>query len=143
MFIHKASEGFDPEKHFNEVPLYQGLFFRRWQERYGRNVVALVADDSDSKVRVFVQCVEYILPIAGSVWVAALGPLGSFSSDSGEEAFYKELQSLCTEISPKTIAVRVQKKPEYSRMRMTQAETIRRQFCTTTHRRGNTSGKRY
>ena len=124
MFIHKASEEFDPSEHFDTVPLYQGALFRRWQERYGRNVVSLVADNGDNKVRAFAQCVEYILPKIGSIWVAALAPLGSFDSGSSEEVFYKELRSLCVEIEPKTIAVRIQRKPEHSHIRMTQAERV-------------------
>ncbi|MCY4577190.1 MAG: peptidoglycan bridge formation glycyltransferase FemA/FemB family protein [Candidatus Kaiserbacteria bacterium] len=124
MFIHKANAEFDPVAHFATVPLYQGLLFRRWQERYGRRVVALVGDDGAGSVRVFAQCVEYVLPVVGSLWVAALGPVGSFGSDSAEVAFYKELRSLCTEIAPKTIAVRVQKEPEYDRVRMARAERL-------------------
>ena len=126
MFIHKASEGFDPNDHFDEVSLYQGLFFRRWQERYGRRMVVLVADDGDGDgaVRAFVQCVEYVLPVVGSVWVAALGPLGSFDSDRSEEMFYRELRSLCVEVAPKTVAVRVQKEPEYDLVKMVRAERL-------------------
>lgn len=124
MFIHRVDEVFDPEKYFDTVPLHQGLFFRRWQERYGRNVVTLVADDSDGRVRVYAQCVEYVLPVVGSVWVVARGPLGSFDSDVSEEAFYKELCSLCTEVSPKTSHVRFQKKPSSERMRVKRAEIM-------------------
>ncbi len=122
MFIHTAREGFDPAACFDVVPLYQGLFFRRWQERYGRKVVTLVSDDSDDAVHVSVQCFEYVLPVVGSLWVAPLGPIGSFRSESAEKAFYNELRSLCTEISPKTVALRVQKEPEFSSIRMVLAE---------------------
>ena len=122
MFIHKASEDFDPQKHFDAVPLYQGLLFRKWQERWGRQVVALVGDDGEGAVQVFAQCVEYVLPVVGSLWVAALGPLGSFDSGKTEAAFYRELRSLCTELAPKTAAVRVQKEPAYDLVRMARAE---------------------
>lgn len=122
MFIHTAHEGFDPVSSFGTVPLYQGLFFRRWQERYGRKVIALVLDDGDGAVQVSIQCFEYVLPVVGSLWVAPLGPVGSFVSDDAERAFYKELRSLCVEASPKTVALRVQKEPEFSSVRMALAE---------------------
>ena len=109
MFIRKPNESFDPEKHFDTVPLYQGLFFRRWQERYGRAVVSLIADDTDNTTQAFVQCVEYTLPVIGSVWVAAQGPIGAFSTAAGEEAFYRELCALCTDITPKISHIRVQR----------------------------------
>lgn len=122
MFVYKVDDSFDPEKYFNTVPLYQGLFFKRWQERCGQNVVALVANDSENKARVYIQCVEYVLPVVGSVWVAAQGPLGSFSSTVGEEAFYRELCSLCSEISPKTSHIRFQKAPISQLVRAVRAE---------------------
>ena len=122
MFIHTVREKFDPAVSFGIVPLYQGLLFRRWQDQYGRKVVALVAEDGDGAVQVSVQCFEYVLPVVGSLWVAPLGPIGSFGSESAERAFYKELRSLCVEISPKTIALRVQKKLEFSSMRTVSAE---------------------
>ena len=124
MFIYKANKDFDPEKHFSEVPLYQALFFRQWQEQYGRNVVAIVADDGEKKVRAYVQCVEYVLPVIGSLWVASLGPIGTLDSDSSERAFYREVCSLCTEITPKTVAVRVQKEPEYNQVKVVRAERL-------------------
>ena len=65
------------------------------------------------------------LPVVGSLsWVAPLGPIGSFDSEGTEKAFYNELRSLCTEVSPKTIALRVQKKPEYSSVRTVLAERL-------------------
>ena len=122
MFIRKVDGLFDPVEHFDTVPLYQGLFFRRWQEQVGRNVVTLVAEDSDKKVRVYVQCVEYVLPVVGSVWVAALGPLGSFDSAVSEEEFYKELRSLCSEVSPAVSHIRFQKMPIFNRTHVVCAE---------------------
>ena len=122
MFIHTAREGFDPMSFFEAVPLCQGLFFRRWQERYGRRFVTLVLDDGDGVAQVSVQCFEYVLPVIGSLWTAPLGPIGSFDSDDAERAFYEELRSLCTAISPRTIALRLQKKPEFSSVRMVVAE---------------------
>ena len=123
MFIHTPHEKFDPVAYFDMVPLYQGVFFRHWQERYGRKVVSLVLDEGgDAVARVSVQCFEYVLPVVGSLWVAPLGPLGSFDSDDAERAFYQELRSQCAAISPKTIALRVQKQPEFSSVRMVSAE---------------------
>ena len=122
MFIHTVEEDFDPEQYFDEVPLYQSLFFRQWQKRFGRNVVALVADNADGKTQAFAQCVEYVLPIVGSVWVAAQGPIGNFSSVSAEEEFYKELRALCHETAPKTSHIRTQRSPQSRNIRIFQAE---------------------
>ena len=128
LFVHKTDESFKPDEHFTDIPFYQGLFFRRWQERYGREVISLVADDSKGKVYVYAQCVEYVLPAVGSVWVVARGPIGSFDSDSTEEAFYDELRSLCTEVSPKTSHVRFQKKPLSQKSRFARAELAKGVF---------------
>ena len=122
MFIRKVDGSLNPEKYFDTVPLYQGLFFRQWQERFGRNVLTLVMDESEKKVTVYIQCVEYVLPVVGSVWVATQGPLGSFSSVVGEESFYAELRSLCTEVSPKISHIRFQKKPISPQVRVAKAE---------------------
>ena len=125
MFIHTPRNEFDPVAYFDMVPLYQGVFFRRWQERYGRKTVSLVLDEGgDAAAQVSVQCFEYVLPVVGSLWVAPLGPIGSFDSEDIERAFYQELQAQCLAVSPKTIALRVQKQPEYSSVRMVPAERL-------------------
>ena len=122
MFIHTVNETFNPTEHFDNVAMYQGLFFRQWQQRCGRNILALAADDAEGKTRAFAQCIEYVLPVIGSIWTATLGPIGSFNAESDEKAFYKELQALCTETSPKTVAVRVQTESKHAHTPMIPAE---------------------
>lgn len=121
-FVRKVDESFKPEDHFKDVPLYQTTFFRKWQERYDRNVISLVADDSDKKIQAYAQCVEYVFPVVGSVWIVACGPIGSFTSAASEEVFYKEMRSLCVGISPTTSHIRFQKKPVFQQIKVNHAE---------------------
>ena len=76
MFIHPASDEYNQEEDFKEVPVWQGVFFKKWQKRYGRKVVALVAENKEGKVEAYIQCIEYKTPLLGSVWVGLQGPLG-------------------------------------------------------------------
>lgn len=122
MFIHTPSETFDPEKHFTGVPLYQGMFFGQWQRAYGRKVVTLAINDGEGKVRMFIQCIEYVFPPIGSVWYAARGPIGSCSSVSIEEGFYRELEKRCVDLSPGTAHIRVQLEPQSQYIRTVSAE---------------------
>lgn len=111
MFIHIASETFDPEKSFGNVTLHQTTLYKEWNEKYGRKVIRIIAETVDGKEVAFVQCVEHKLPIIGSFWTAYGGPVGGFKSLEQEEVFYKELKSECIKCSPKTVFIRIQGKP--------------------------------
>lgn len=118
MYIYIPTKTFNPEKHFKNISLYQGDFFRRWQLSAKHHVVALAIDGPDTHVRTYIQCVEHRIPLLGSVWTARHGPLGSFDSVSIEEAFYHDLRRYCTDIAPRTIHIRIQRAPTTKRIRM-------------------------
>ena len=122
MFIHRPADTFDPEKHFKEVPICQGILYRKWQQQYGKKVVTLAAEEPNGKIQLYIQCIEHKLPLAGSVWVATQGPLGSCKSKKVEEEFYRELIRICKEEEPKTSHIRIQNKPETHRIRTILAE---------------------
>ena len=122
MFIYAPPDSFDPEKHLKDIPLGQGAFFRRWKKAGGQRVVTLAADSAENRTTAYIQCVEYVLPVVGSVWVAARGPVGSFPSLAIEEKFYAELRRLCREASPKTSHIRIQHGPTSRFIRTVPAE---------------------
>lgn len=121
MYIHQVSDDFDPEQHFDEVPLHQGLFYRLWQQAAGYKTIGLAVSDTNGSVQVYVQCVAYPLPVTGSVWVADHGPIGTFTSPSVEAEFYQELKRLCMEES-RTSHLRLQRVPSNDLIRSVQAE---------------------
>ncbi len=122
MYLYTPPNSFDPEKHFKDISLYQGLFYRRWQERIGRPIVALAMDDEENKIRAYVQCVGHTVPLLGTVWVAFHGPLGSFGSVSIEEEFYEELCRQCLDAVTDTVHIRIQGEPTSRRIRTKPAE---------------------
>ena len=122
MFIHSPPDSFDPEEHFEDVPLHQGKFFRQWQSAYGRKTVLLSASDTGGKVRMFVQCVEYVFPLIGSVWYAARGPVGSCDSAESEAVFHRELRRVCLKQSPATSHIRLEREPAFGAVRTAYSE---------------------
>ena len=122
MFVYSPPDTFNPEKHFKSVPFYQGVFFKRWQEANGRDVISLAVDVEGGETIAYIQCVEYVFPIVGSVWVAAQGPLGTFESIHMEEVFYTELKRVCAAASTSSSHVRIQRTPSAHHIHTISAE---------------------
>lgn len=129
MFIRIADESFDPEAIFSDVAFHQTLIYKKWQQKYGRQVVTLIAEKVDGDNTAFVQCVEYKIPFLGSFWTAYGGPLGGFDSLEQEEVFYKELKKECIKISPKTMFIRIQGKPFSKYIRTRRSENTMAYFA--------------
>ena len=125
MFIYSPPASFDPEKHFEDVPLFQGLFFKQWQEACGRKVVTLAVRDTNDVVQVYIQCVEHTLPIVGSFWSGFRGPVGTFPSHPVEEEFYRELRISCAKAGKDISHIRVQQKPKSRYIRTISSERWR------------------
>ncbi|MDE0243618.1 MAG: peptidoglycan bridge formation glycyltransferase FemA/FemB family protein [Candidatus Kaiserbacteria bacterium] len=121
MYIHQPADDFDPDQYFDDVPLHQSLFYRRWKQAYGQKVITLAVSDPSGAVQAFAQCVGYDLPGTGCVWVADHGPIGTFSSPSIESEFYHELRRRCSEASP-TSHLRLHRVPPTDRVRSALAE---------------------
>ena len=114
MFLFIPPEEFDPEKHFKEVPLQQGLLYKRWKIACGHRVVRFAVSGIDDTVQVFVQCIGYRLPFIGVIWIAAHGPIGTFPDVATEIAFYRELQKLCKKEASSTFCIRLGAHPPSS-----------------------------
>ena len=122
MFIYTPPKDFDPEKHFEDIPFGQGGFFKRWKEACGHDVVSLAVDADDASTRVYVQCISYVVPVTGVVWIAVGGPVGSFNNIQIEEQFYAELRRLCVAAAPNTSHIRIQRVPTSRYVRTRAAE---------------------
>ena len=122
MFIYAPPDTFEPEKHLPDIPLNQGMFFRRWKEAFGRRVITLAADTGNDRTAAYIQCVGHVVPFVGTVWVANRGPVGSFGTLVMEEKFHAELRRLCAEAAPDTSHIRIQHAPTSRFIRTVPAE---------------------
>ena len=91
MIFEETNNEINVDKYFEHVPYQQNPFFKKIQEKSGRQVKVFVARDTN-RVHGYAQFVGYVFPFLGTLWYCAKGPLLNFDSVQPEEEFFKYIK---------------------------------------------------